>query len=174
MKFTRLFSTLPKPLTLSPRMKPTENILLSSSSLSLSTYPSESNDLKGEYRGLSVLGSLFSYIVFAVLTLTIAINQVAAQSPDPTPSPTPQVSPSPSPSATPTPSPTPSATPSPSPASPSTNQSAGGPGGSVLGETTALGETDSGREFVKWVIAVIGGLLTFLVALRIVRNDTQE
>ena len=151
MKFTRLFSTLPKPLTLSPRMKPTENILLS---------------LKGEYRGLSVLGSLFSYIVFAVLTLTIAINQVAAQSPDPTPSPTPtpQVSPSP----------TPSATPSPSPASPSTNQSAGGPGGSVLGEATALGETDSGREFVKWVIAVIGGLLTFLVALRIVRNDTQE
>lgn len=117
--------------------------------------------------------TLFALVTFV---FAISISPVFAQSPDPTPSPTvsptSSPSPSPSPSATPTPSPTPQATPT--TASPSPNQSAGGTDGSVLGETTTLGETDSGKELAKWAIAVLGGLFTFFIAVKIVRNDTQE
>lgn len=115
--------------------------------------------------------TLFALVTFV---FAISISPVFAQSPDPTPSPTvsPTPSPSPSPSATPTPNPTPQATPT--TASPSPNLSAGGTDGSVLGETTTLGETDSGKELAKWAIAVLGGLFTFFIAVKIVRNDTQE
>lgn len=118
------------------------------------------------------------FLIIAVLFVSFSVSHhtAIAQSPDPSPSPalspTPSPSPSPSPSAAPSPSPTPQATPS--TASPSPNQSAGGTDGSVLGEATTLGETDSGKELAKWAIAVLGGLFTFFIAVKIVRNDTQE
>lgn len=119
---------------------------------------------------------LFFVIAVLSVTLLVSIPTALAQSPDPSSSPaaspSPSSSPSPSPSATPSPSPTPQATPT--TASPSPNQSAGGTDGSVLGEATTLGETDSGKELAKWAIAVFGGLITFFIAIKIVRNDTQE
>lgn len=116
------------------------------------------------------------FFIIAILSVVFSVSHhvALAQSPEPSPSPvvSPSPSPSPSPSATPSPSPTPQATPA--TASPSPNQSAGGTDGSVLGEATTLGETDSGKELAKWAIAVFGGLITFFIAIKIVRNDTQE
>lgn len=120
---------------------------------------------------LARLLTLFALVAFV---FAISINPVFAQSPEPSPSPevSPTPSPSPSPSATPSPSPTPQA--SPNTANPSPNQSAGGTDGSVLGETTTLGATDSGKEFAKWFMIALGGVLTFVFAIKIVRNDKEE
>lgn len=115
---------------------------------------------------------LLTLFALIILVFAISINPVFAQSPEPSPSPVASSTPSPSPSATPSPSPTPQATPA--TASPSPNQSSGGTDGSVLGETTTLGETDSGKEFAKWFMIVLGGILTFIFAIKIVRNDKEE
>lgn len=113
------------------------------------------------------------FIVSSILfvTLSVTINSAIAQSPEPSPSPSPEVSPTPSPSASATPSPssTPQATPTASP-----SQTAGGKDGSVLGEATTLGETNSDKEFAKWFLIAMGGILTFVFAIKLVRNDKEE
>lgn len=111
---------------------------------------------------------LCAIFAFVVLALTNSLNPVLAQSPDPSPSPSPTESPSP------TPSPSPTATPSPSPTPDATASASPTTGGSVLGGATSLGETDSGKEFAKWFLIILGGVLTFVFALKVVRNDKEE
>ncbi len=112
-------------------------------------------------------------------------NSIMAQSTTPSPSGTAQVSPTPtpSPSTTPTPTPQPSVSPSPSPlpqdavtaqsAAPSPS-GVGGTKSEVLGNSTVLGDTNAGTEALKWLVALIIGLIVFALGARISKTINRE
>lgn len=115
-------------------------------------------------------------LVLSSLLLAFSSSFALAQSTDPSPSPSPSPTDSPSPTPDPSPSPTPSSSsnqsstnPSPSPDS----QTGGVTKEEVLGETTVLGETNTGREVAKWALGAILGLIAFLVVLKLA-NSAQE
>lgn len=115
-------------------------------------------------------------LVLSSLFLTLATTTSLAQSTDPTPTP----SPSPTDSASPTPNPTPSPTSSsssnqtsPSPSPSPDSQVGGTTKEEVLGESTVLGETNTGREIAKWLLATTVGAIAFLAVLKIA-NSAKE
>lgn len=91
-----------------------------------------------------------------------------------TTSPTSSPIPSASPEATQTPTPTPQESPTPAPTETAVPQEATEEKDDVLGDAKVLGETNSGKELSKWLLAFAVGLLVIFFGIRIARMKDNE
>ena len=134
---------------------------------------------------LKFLSVLLSFLLFLAIVAKLVLAQETTPSPTPTPTSTPTPTPTatPNPTSTPTPTPTPTSTPTPTPTQSSVVGSQSptptpSPENSkkqeVLGAATELGKTGGQKEFVKWALAVIFGLVVFIFGFKIIRSSAQE
>lgn len=122
---------------------------------------------------------VITFIIIFTLVAFLGIGNVFAQdastsatlTPTGTPTETPTPTSEPTPTEDPSPTPTVEPTPTEEPASESEESESDG---EVLGGATELGDTSSGKQATKWIVAAFIGIAVALIGVKITRNHVDE
>jgi len=112
--------------------------------------------------------SLFAAIHIHAQDASPSATLTPTETPSITPTPSPDLSPTPTPEHTPTPTPNPSTTLTPTPEPGNEDE------GEVLAGATELGNTGSGKQMIKWVIAFVIVISVTLTGFIIARTNVDE